>query len=115
MIPPMPTSSQWAPRDRAVCEGTRGLLAPPRLTGPRGRHRERGDTPGSFGQTCFPKPLNHQPRLRLPATSDPCGYCKGGIDLEHTRRRFVRLGVTSEMGEGGRETAVGSRKGGVLT
>ena len=33
-------------------------------------------------------------------------YCKGGFDLKHTRRRVVRLSVTSEMGEGGREAAV---------
>ena len=33
-------------------------------------------------------------------------YCKGGIDLKHTRRRVVRLSVTSEMGEGGREPLV---------
>jgi hypothetical protein len=43
------------------------------------------------------------------------GYCKGGIDLKHTRRRGVRLSVASEMGEGGREAAASWHKGGVLT
>ncbi len=42
-------------------------------------------------------------------------YCKGGIDLKHTRRRLTRLIVTSEMGESGRQTAVSCRKGGVQT
>src|SRR5438094_3427452 len=42
-------------------------------------------------------------------------YCKGGIDLKHTRRRGVRLSVASEMGEGGREAAASWHKGGVLT
>ena len=41
-------------------------------------------------------------------------YCKGGIDLKHTRRCVVRLSVTSEMGEGGCEAAV-SYQIGVLT
>ena len=42
-------------------------------------------------------------------------YCKGGIELKHTRRRLTRLSVTSEMGEGGRETAVSCPIGGILT
>ena len=42
-------------------------------------------------------------------------YCKGGIDLKHTRRRVVRPSVTSEMGEGGREEAVSCQIGEVLT
>jgi hypothetical protein len=42
-------------------------------------------------------------------------YCKGGIDLKHTRRRGVRLSVASEMGEGGREAAASWHKGGILT
>ena len=61
---------------------------------------------GLFGQPCFPKTLNKQLRVWLPAPGDMRRYCKGGIDLKHTRRRVVRLSVTSEMGEGGREAAV---------
>src|SRR5262249_53905532 len=70
---------------------------------------------GLFGQSRFPKALRHQLRLCLPAPSDPRGHRKGGIELEQTRRRLTRLSVTSEMGESGRETAVSSRKGGVLS
>ena len=51
----------------------------------------------------------------MPAAGDIRGYCKSGIVLKHTRRRLSRLGVTSEMGEGRRETAVSCRIGGVLT
>ena len=51
----------------------------------------------------------------MSAPGDMRRYCKGGIDLKHTRRRVVRLSVTSEMGEGGREAAVSCHKGGVLT
>jgi hypothetical protein len=40
-------------------------------------------------------------------------YCKGGIDLKHTRRRGVRISVASEMGEGGREATVSRHKGGI--
>ena len=50
--------------------------------------------------------LNEQLRVCLSAPGDKRRYCKGGIDLKHTRRRVVRLSVTSEMGEGGREAAV---------
>ena len=42
-------------------------------------------------------------------------YCKGRIDLKHTRRRGVRLSVASEMGEGGREAAASWHKFGILT
>ena len=42
-------------------------------------------------------------------------YCKGGIDLKHTRRRLTRLSVTSEMGEAGREEAVNWQIGEVQT
>src|SRR5215475_3443321 len=70
---------------------------------------------GSFGQSRFPKTLNQQLRVCLPAAGDPRRYCKGGIDLKHTRRRLTGLSVTSDMGERGRETAVSCRKvGGVL-
>jgi hypothetical protein len=70
---------------------------------------------GSFRQSRFPKALNQQLQVRLPATSDHCGYCKGGIELKQTRRRLSRLRVTSKVGESGRENAVKSREGGVLT
>ena len=76
---------------------------------------EREETPGSFGQPRFPKALNQQLRVCLSAPSDQRRYCKGGIDLKHTRRRLTGLSVTSEMGESGRETAVSYRKGRVLT
>ena len=51
----------------------------------------------------------------MPAASDQPGYCKGGIELKQSRRRLTGLRITSEMGESGRETAVSSRKRGVLT
>jgi hypothetical protein len=51
----------------------------------------------------------------LSAPGDKRRYCKGGIDLKHTRRRVVRLSVTSEMGEGGREAIVSCHIGGILT
>src|ERR1700756_5349978 len=70
---------------------------------------------GSFGQSRFPKALNQQLRSCLPASGDPRGYGKGGIDLKQTRRRLTRLSVTSEMGESGRETAISLRIEGVLT
>src|SRR3982075_3233880 len=59
-----------------------------------------------FGQPRFPKTLNEQLRVCLSAPGDKRRYCKGGIDLKHTRRRVVRLSVTSEMGEGGRDAMV---------
>ena len=65
--------------------------------------------------TLLPKTLDQQLRLCLPAATDIRGYCKSGIVLKHTRRRFTRLGVMSEMGKSGRETAAGCRIGGVLT
>src|ERR1700756_567328 len=79
---------------------------PPRFTGPRGRHRKREDAPGSFGQPRFPKTLNKQLYVFFGEPGDKRRYCKGGIDLKHTRRRVVRLSVTSEMGEGGSEPEV---------
>src|SRR6516162_6758919 len=82
---------------------------------PRDRLRERGGTRGSFGQPCFPKTLNHQFRVRLPAPRDERRYCKGRIGLKHTSRRLTRLSVTSEMGESGRETGVSHEIGGVLS
>jgi len=91
-----------------------GRLPPPSFTEPRVRHRERGDTPRSFGKPCFPKALNQQVRFRLPAPSDPRRYRKGGIGLKHTSRRLTRLSITSEVGESRRETAVRRRIGGVL-
>src|SRR6516164_2686030 len=78
-------------------------------------HRERGGAPGSFGQPRFPKALNHQLRFCLPAPSDPSRDCKGRIDLKQTRRRLTRLSVTSEMGQNGRQSAIGWRKRLVLT
>jgi hypothetical protein len=76
---------------------------------------KRGDALGSFGQPRFPKTLNHQLRVRLSAPSDPRSNRKVGIDLKQTRRRLTRLSVTSEMGESGRETAIGLRIERVLT
>src|SRR5262245_24003735 len=76
---------------------------------------KRGGAPGSFGQPCFAKALNQQLRVCLPAASDPRRYRKGGIGLKHTRRRLTGLGITSEMGESGRETTVSCRIRGVLT
>ena len=58
-----------------------------------------------IGQPRFPKALNKQLYV-FGAPGDMRGYCKGGIDLKRPRRRVVRLSVTSEMGEGGREAAV---------
>jgi hypothetical protein len=78
----------------------------PRFTGPRVRHRERGDTPGSFGKPCFAETLDLQLRLCLSAPSDKRRYGKGGIKFKQTRRRLTGLSITSEMGESGRETAV---------
>src|SRR6202048_689737 len=69
----------------------------------------------SFGQPRFPESLRQQRRVCLPAPGDPRRDCKGGINLKETRRRLTRLGVTSEMGESGRETAVWFRIDGVLT
>ena len=69
---------------------------------------------GLFGQPRFPKTLNKL----LYGFGDPGDkrrYCKGGIELKHTRRRVVRLSVTSEMGEGGREAAASWHKEGILT
>ena len=68
----------------------------------------------SFGQPRFPKTLNKQLRV-FGKPGDKRRYCKGGIDLKHTRRRVVRLSVTSQMGEGGREAAVSCQIGGILT
>src|SRR5262245_9159015 len=62
--------------------------------------------PASFGQPRFPKALNEQLCVCLSAPGDKRRYCKGGIDLKHTRRRVVCLSVTFEMGEGGREAAI---------
>src|SRR5262249_39112862 len=59
-----------------------------------------------LGQPRFPKALNEQLRVCLSAPGDKRRYCKGGIDLKHTRRRVVCLSVTLEMGEGGREAAI---------
>src|SRR6266705_5905493 len=69
---------------------------------------------GLFGQPRFPKPLNKQLCV-FGGPGDTPRYCIGGIDLKHTRRRVVRLSVTSEMGEGGREAAAGCHIGGILT
>ena len=64
-------------------------------------------------------PLSEDPQSTvlclIVAPGDKRRYCKGGIGLKQTRRRVVRLSVTSEMGERGREAAVSCRKGGVLT
>ena len=70
---------------------------------------------GSFGQPRFPKALNLQLRVCLPAPTHPRGYCEGGIEFQQTRRRLTRLGVASEMGESRRETTLSCREGGVLT
>src|SRR5262245_12647119 len=74
------------------------------------------DEHGSFGQSRFAKPLNHQLGSFLYlAPSDPRRYCESGIDLEHTSRRLTGLGVASEMGESGREAAVWSWMSAVVT
>ena len=39
---------------------------------------------------------------------------KAGFDFKYTRRRLAGLGVTSEMGESGRELAVNRREGRAL-
>jgi hypothetical protein len=80
-------------------------------------HRVGAGARGSFGQPRFPKPLNQQLRLRkcLSRPGDPHRYCKGGIELEQTRRRLTCLSVTSEMGRSGCETAVSLLEEGVLT
>src|SRR5262245_6082853 len=90
---------------------------PPLLgyTGPRVHHSERGGALGLFGQPRFPKALDHQFRVRLPAPGDPLRYCKGGIELKQTRHRLTRLSIASEMAQSGRETAVSHPIGGVLT
>src|SRR5229473_2595912 len=67
-----------------------------------------------FGQPRFPKTLNKQLCV-FGGPGDIRRYCESGIDLKHTRRRVVRLSVTSEMGEGGREAAASWHKGGILT
>ena len=67
------------------------------------------------GNPAFRRPSINSFTFDCPAPGDKRRYCKGGIDLKHTRRRVVRLSVTSEMGEGGRETAVSCQIGGVLT
>src|SRR5882672_9463629 len=69
---------------------------------------------GLFGQPRFPKTLNKQLCV-FGGPGDTRRYCIGGIDLKHTRRRVVRLSVTSEMGEGGREEAVSCQIGEILT
>jgi hypothetical protein len=86
----------------------------PRQIAPYGQPADAGEH-GLFGQPRFPKALNRQLRVRLPASGDPRGYCKVGIDLKQTRRRLARLSVTSEVGKSGREAAISYRKGGVLT
>src|SRR5258705_12852986 len=68
-----------------------------------------------LGQPRFPKTLDQQLRIRLPAASDIRGYCKSGIALKHERGRFTRLSASSEMGESACETAVTCRMSGVLT
>jgi hypothetical protein len=70
---------------------------------------------GSFRQPRLPKTLNVQLRACLPAPREKRRYGKIGIDLKQTCRHFTRLRVTSEMGEGGCETAVSRRIGGALT
>ena len=70
---------------------------------------------GLFGQPRFPKTLNQQLYVFAGPPGDKRRYCKGGIDLKRTRRRVVRLSVTSEMGEGGREAAASWHIGGILT
>jgi hypothetical protein len=69
----------------------------------------------SFGQPGFAKALNQQLRVFLPAPRDPRRYCKSGIELKQARSRLTRLSIASKVGEGGRETAVTYRIGGVLT
>jgi hypothetical protein len=78
-------------------------------------HLVEAGAPCSFGQPRLPKPLNQQLRVCLSAPTHPRGYCEGGIDLKHTRRRLAGLGIASEMSESGRETVVSSRMEGVLT
>jgi hypothetical protein len=73
------------------------------------------DEHNSFGQPRFPQSLNLQLRVGLAAPGDPRGNCKVGIDLKQMRRCLTGLRVTSEMGEGGRETAISRRIGEVLT
>ena len=92
----------------------KGVRPPPGLEQSRALDRERGGTPGSFGQPRFPKPLNQQLRVRLSTASDPRSNRKVGIDLKQTNRRLAGLSITSEMGESRREK-VSSRMEGVLT
>jgi hypothetical protein len=40
---------------------------PPRFTGPRVRHRERGDTPGSFGHSSEAQRRDERLEVRLAA------------------------------------------------
>ena len=73
------------PHPRLQNDRLKGLLPPPRFTGPRVRHRERGSAPGSFGQPRFPKAFNLHLKARSPIRgrpSHPCGYCKCGIGLK---------------------------------
>src|SRR5262245_52966068 len=79
------------------------------------RRWRQGGVARSFGQARFPKTLDQQLRVGLPAPGDEYRYCKGGIELKQTRRRLTGLRVASEMGESGCETAVSCRKGGGLT
>jgi len=53
----------------------------------------------SFGRPRFPKTLNQQLRVGLPAPGNPRRYCECGIGLKHMHRRFTLLSVTSEMSE----------------
>ena len=71
--------------------------------------------PGYSGNPAFRRPSINSFAFDCRAPGDMRRYCKGGIDLKHTRRRVVRLSVTSEMGEGGREAAASCHIGGILT
>jgi hypothetical protein len=53
-------------------------LPPPRFTGPRVRHRERGDAPGSFGQSGEAQRRNHRIEVFLMAIGQTLRPATGG-------------------------------------
>jgi hypothetical protein len=70
---------------------------------------------GYSGNPAFLRPSINSFAFDCPPRAIHADNRKDGIDLKQTRRRLTRLGVTSEKGESGRETAVSYRKGRVLT
>ena len=67
------------------------------------------------GNPAFRRPSIISFAFDCPPRAIHADIVKAGSISSSTRRRLVRLSVTSEMGEGGRETAVSWRIGGVLT